>query len=324
MPSQDNSLKEIELKLSATNETLEKIVGHSFFGNTTWQQKELLNQYIDSVDHQLTKAQVALRIRQDGNQYIQTLKSKGNSVGGFSARDEFDWYLNTPQLDVSLLVSPYWPESLVEFDKSSLTTIFSTNFVRQYAEFMWQVGGEQARIEVAIDQGVVQAGDQQTEICELELELRSGSVNAMLNCALELASHYPLIPSSLSKAERGYRLINPHPYKKTLMKPLSGSSVEEQVKYYVATSQYYWECYSWQPDYASLVSWVNVLEALYTLLQKHNITVLVELLEPILLDWKQIIVADQNNLYKSVVEETTGTRLGVFLLSASHWLLNRD
>lgn len=326
MPSQDNSLREIEIKLSAKQETLEKIVNNPVFnryGNAIWQQKKLLNQYIDSKDYQLTNANVALRVRKDGEQYIQTLKSKGNSVGGFSARDEFDWYLSSPQLDRSLLVSPYWPENLHGFDKSSLITIFSTDFVRQCAQFMWNVDGEQAQIEVAIDQGIVKAPHQQTQICELELELKSGNANTMLNFAIELASRFPLIPSNLSKAERGYRLINPDVYKKTMVEiPVEGS-FDDQVKYYLAASQYYWESYNWQPELFRLVSWVEALQSLCALLKEQNIEELISLLEPMLLDWKKIIEMDSKEWHKKVFEESNCTRLGVFLLSASRWLLNR-
>lgn len=326
MPSQDNSLREIEIKLSAKEKTLEKIVNNPVFnryGNAIWQQKKLLNQYIDSADYQLTKANVALRVRKDGEQYIQTLKSKGNSVGGFSARDEFDWYLNSSQLDRSLLVSPYWPEKLHGFDKSSLMTIFSTDFVRQYAQFIWDVDGEQALIEVAVDQGTVKALHQQTGICELELELKSGNANTMLNFAIELASQFPLIPSNLSKAERGYRLINPDVYKKTMVGVPVEGSFDDQVKYYLAVSQYYWETYNWQPELSRLVSWVEALQNLCTLLKDQNIEELISLLEPMLLDWKKIIEMDSKEWHKKVFEESNCTRLGVFLLSASHWLLNR-
>lgn len=322
MSNQENSLREIEIKLSAKQETLKKILNNPVFnryGDITWQQKKLLNQYIDSEDYQLKKARVALRVRRDGEHYIQTLKAKGNSVGGFSERDEFDWYLSSPRLDRSLLVSPYWPESLYGFDKSLLKTVFSTDFTRQYAQFFWSVNEEQAQIEVAIDQGVVEANQQQTSICELELELKSGSADTMLSFAIDLATCFPLIPSNLSKAERGYRLIDPSAYKEAGIKLPIQNSFDDQIKHYLAASQYYWEDYSWSTESTSLVRWLSALQALYTLLKKQKVEWLVELLEPMLLDWTKTA---QTEWAQKVVEEASSTRLGVFLLSTSRWLLS--
>lgn len=321
----DNSLKEIEIKLSATQDTLEKVLRSDLFARHTsllWQQKELLNQYIDSADYQLSKAKVALRVRKDGNQYIQTLKSKGSSVGGFSARDEFDWYLSTPELDKSLLVSPYWPKVLEDFDKSQLTVIFATDFVRKYAQFLWKNDSEEAQIEVAIDRGCVQTADKSAAICELELELKSGSAEVMLDFAIELATHFPLFPNDLSKAERGYRLLNPNAYKKVMTIMSNDASELEQVEYYLKASQYYWESYGWQADPAKLIDWLVSLQKLQALFIKQENNHLLELLTPILLDWQGAINATADQLHDKVSQELDNTRWGVFLLSVSRWLLN--
>ncbi|WP_215201240.1 CYTH domain-containing protein, partial [Escherichia coli] len=49
------------------------------------------NQYYDTPGRELARAKVALRMRRDGEQYIQTLKSRGQSVAGLSERNEWDW-----------------------------------------------------------------------------------------------------------------------------------------------------------------------------------------------------------------------------------------
>lgn len=67
-------------------------------------------------------------------------------------------------------------------------------------------------IEAALDQGFVIAGKRKEEICELELELREGEPQALLELAAELAASLPLMPCDISKAERGYRLLEPDSY----------------------------------------------------------------------------------------------------------------
>ncbi len=325
--SNQNSLKEIEIKLYANKQTLEQIYQHpmfSQFSKPRWQQKELFNQYIDTADYALTAAKVALRVRKDGDQYIQTLKAKGHSIGGFSERDEFDWLIETPQLDISLLDNEHWPKSLSQLDKLKLVPIFSTDFTRNYALFTWQKEKDQAEIEVAIDEGLVKANQKQEPINELELELRNGSASVMLDFAIELAKLFPLIPSDTSKAERGYRLINSDNYQLGVAKQIVSNNPYENIQYYLAMSQRLLESYVWRPSRTILVSWLEYLQQLNSVLKQLNIEPLVAQLNIILEDWKLMITGNDEQLMEKTKQELNKTRWGVFSLSTSHWLLNHS
>lgn len=207
--------KETEIKLRVSPESLHKLREHPVIAARSagqWQTRELLNRYFDTADFALANAQVALRIRRDGEQLIQTLKSKGASVAGLSVRNEWDWYLKSNRLVLSHLNDNCWPESLAELDKKQLKAIFNTDFKRQFVELRWQREGVDTVVEVALDQGLVVADKQQDEICEMELELRAGEPVALFELALELATDVPLMPSDISKAERGYRLFDANSY----------------------------------------------------------------------------------------------------------------
>lgn len=323
--SVNNSLKEIEIKLYANNQTLAKIYESSLFAKYSqpqWQQKELFNHYIDTEDHALTAAKVALRIRQDGEQYIQTLKTKGHSLGGFSERDEFDWLLETPKLNLSLLDKEHWPENLKTIDKAKLTTIFATDFSRDYALFTWQKEKATATIEVAIDKGFVKAKQKQEAISELELELREGSPEVMLDFAIELAKKFPLIPSDTSKAERGYRLIGAVNYKALLTGKPPTSDSYEAVQYYLSMSQRLLENFLWRYSKTILVSWLEHLQQLYKVLTKLEVTDLATQLNAIISDWQGALQATEQQIIGKIKQETNNNRWGVFSLSTSHWLLN--
>ncbi|WVM89720.1 CYTH domain-containing protein [Halopseudomonas pachastrellae] len=80
---------------------------------------------------------MALRLRRDGDTYIQTLKSRGQSVAGLSERNEWDWYLKTDALDPALLDDSCWPASLAELDKQQLQPLFTTDFERTRALLRW-------------------------------------------------------------------------------------------------------------------------------------------------------------------------------------------
>jgi inorganic triphosphatase YgiF len=161
---------------------------------------ELENAYYDSPDLQLNKEKIALRIRKKGNRYIQTLKTKGQSVNGLSKRGEWEWELTEPELNLDYLAQcEAWPETV---NTGQLKKVFETNFTRHQVEFSWR----EAKIELAIDHGKIIADGRYECINELELELINGSENGLHLMCAELQKYITLEPSDISKAERGYRL----------------------------------------------------------------------------------------------------------------------
>lgn len=214
--------KETEIKLRASRETLLALREHPLLkkrNKSGWSRHELFNQYYDTAERDLAHARVALRLRRDGEQFIQTLKSRGQSVAGLSERNEWDWYLDKAKLDIKKLGDDCWPASLADLDKKTLKPIFTTDFVREKAEIAWGRGKTRVVIEAALDLGQVKAGKQSEEICELELELRQGEPEALLELAAELAADLPLMPCDISKAERGYRLYDADGYSLQLPAP---------------------------------------------------------------------------------------------------------
>lgn len=208
-------VKETEIKLRVSPEVLQRLRHHPILTERLageWHTSTLYNQYHDTANRDLAGARVALRVRRDGDQFIQTLKSKGQSVAGLSERNEWDWQVTAAALDLTLLDDSCWPASLAGLDKLLLLPVFTTDFQRTKGLLRWQRDGEQVEVEAALDQGQVVADGRAEPICELELELRSGPVAALLELAVALAADVPLMPCDISKAERGYRLYDPQSY----------------------------------------------------------------------------------------------------------------
>ncbi|MCL5043336.1 MAG: CYTH domain-containing protein [Gammaproteobacteria bacterium] len=207
--------KETEIKLRINADTLAALREHPLVlarQQTGWQSKPLINQYFDTPQQSLAAARVALRLRRDGEQIIQTLKTRGNSVAGLSERNEWDWYLEQMELDTQVLQGDYWPEALADCDRNSLSPLFTTDFERQHCLLSWQRNGEQVVVDMALDQGAVITAKGEEPISELELEMREGNSDALLELAAELATDLPLMPCDISKAERGYRLLDANSY----------------------------------------------------------------------------------------------------------------
>ncbi|MDE1461957.1 inorganic triphosphatase [Spartinivicinus poritis] len=201
---------ETEIKLALQDTSPEQIKQAAFFKqyqSTLVGTKPLINIYFDTSAGDLHQHKMALRIRQlaDG-QLIQTLKTRGNSVAGLSSRQEWEWPIQEKKLDITLL-NEVWPQSLAADVKEQLVPVFETNFERTTWLVEWHHDKTVATVELALDQGFVIAGSKREPINELELELKTGDKTALINLAGLLQKQFSLQPYDLSKAERGYQLL---------------------------------------------------------------------------------------------------------------------
>ena len=338
--------KETEIKLRVSPESLAALRVHPILTERCvgeWQTRELLNRYYDTADFALANGQVALRIRRDGEQLIQTLKSKGASVAGLSERNEWDWYIESDHLVLNHLDDSCWPESLRELDKEQLKAVFRTDFKRQFAELRWQRGGVETVVEVALDQGLVIAGEQQEDICEIELELREGDPAALLELALELASDVPLMPCDISKAERGYRLFDANSYsvaaepaELNVDMPLDDAltAIAWQL---LGNSQRLAEQYRFNGHWKLLEQWLQQLVSLRALLSslgqaapRVSSSTLRAQLDVLIDDWRAHILAgaEEQSVREATpqefAKELSGTRWGLFSLQMALWLQNKQ
>lgn len=338
-------LKETEIKLRVSRDTLAALREHPLLkkrNKSGWEQRELFNQYYDTPARDLARAKVALRIRRDGDAFIQTLKSRGQSVAGLSERNEFDWYLDRAELDPSKLDDSCWPAALAELDKSLLQPLFSTDFVRQRADIAWGRGKAKVVIEAALDLGKVIAGEGEEEICELELELRQGEPAALLELAAELAADLALMPCDISKAERGYRLFDAGSYSLSLPAPELNAEMSLDdgfaaiAWHLLGSSQRLAEQYRFNGHWRLLVDWLEQLVGLRALIgslgqaaPRSSSSELRQTLDALLNDWRPRLQAGQLDdaarqaAPAQFAAELQGTRWGQFSLNSSRWLLAR-
>ena len=166
----------------------------------------LLSIYYDTADHRMLKHGLIYRVRSDQDDWIATVKKMGQSEGGFHQRDEWNMFLpdGTPRPDL-LEEESIREEVMTLIGNQALAPLVYTEFQRTLAEWTDHSGN---RIEIALDQGIIEAGKCQRPIQELELELKHGSPEAMLLLASELSEQIPMKPESASKFHRGLELIH--------------------------------------------------------------------------------------------------------------------
>jgi inorganic triphosphatase YgiF len=165
------------------------------------ERKRLVNTYYDTPSNDLNGQRIALRLRQAGGRNIQTLKTQGEFVNGAHKRDEWEWEVPGPHLQLGLLADTPLADNV---NLARLAPVFETNFERQVI----MLADNNAVIEVAVDTGQIIANGQSRALCEIEFELKSGNPDSLLTWAQKLAQHCPVFLNLVSKAEQGYFLAN--------------------------------------------------------------------------------------------------------------------
>ncbi|MCR3960210.1 CYTH domain-containing protein [Aeromonas veronii] len=180
-------------------------------------QQQLGNVYFDTPTLALRQLEMGLRIRRCEAFAEQTIKCRGQVVGGLHARPEYNAPVSGDLPTLSAFPDEIWP-TLTERDhiQQQLVAQFRTDFLRRH----WLIAFEGAEIELAWDQGEIVGSQGSTTINELELELKSGATAALFALAQRLAKLGGLRLGAQSKAQRGYRLAG-------LGKPLSLQALVE-------------------------------------------------------------------------------------------------
>lgn len=222
-PSAD---REIELKLLVDRADLSVLAEHlkdlpaAFSGlESRW----LDSRYFDTADRRLAKRQVSLRVRRVGDEYIQTLKARGEGQGAHIERGEWECPVEGPEPMLERITDPEALDQLGLVLPEELELVFSSEVERRLMLVEQPVpGAPPAIIEVAFDDGQVittaggpDAGDpdsgrpaRREPVAEVELELKAGPVRGLYLLLQQLRQWAPLAISVTNKAARGYRLAD--------------------------------------------------------------------------------------------------------------------
>lgn len=205
--------QQITLKLAVAEDRHPALQRHPLLaGATVRPPQQLISVYYDTSRLALHRAGLLLRLRRQGNSWVQTLKRQDLSSGGLTVRPEWQApYLNHfdfSQVDDAGLRGWLDKERIAR----RLASVFETKFRRS----TWLVnlpGG--GKVLAKLDRGWVASNGRRETISELELQLVAGAIDDVYAVARELAQNQALPPLLLSKAERGYRLLRNAPSKPT-------------------------------------------------------------------------------------------------------------
>ena len=189
---------EVELKFALPPGAAAALEAHPLLqGATETDERQHAATYFDTARHDLRKAQIACRIRDEAGRRVQTVKA---STGDATARHEWEQPAagETPDLaDVPLSRALRKAVSI-----AALAPMFTVSVERR----IWMLSHGTSLIEAAFDRGWIVADARTVPVCEFELELKQGDPRDLFDLARALAADLPLDLDLRAKAQRGWAL----------------------------------------------------------------------------------------------------------------------
>ena len=201
-------MSELELKFRIPDAALEPL--RKALRQHGAQRTRLQARYFDTADGLLARHLIALRLRLEGRRWVQTLKAAGS---GAVHRLEDEVRVpgapsTVPALDLGLHEGSEAGAALQAALDSAPGAVLlerhATDVVRLHCLLQTEGG---SAVEVALDTGRAMAGENSVPILELELEHKGGPVQGLFDLSSAWVQHGGLWLCSITKAERGQRLI---------------------------------------------------------------------------------------------------------------------
>lgn len=191
---------EYELKFQATPQDLSAIDSAIDAAATTYRMETT---YYDTPTGKLSARHYTLRCRRENESYVCTLKTPAKT-----GRNETELPCENIEDALDPLCQLSGMEDLKELLQEGVVPVCGARFTR-IAKTL-QING--ATIELALDQGVLLGGGKELPLCEVEVELKSGTPAAVQAYARALAMQFHLTPQPKSKFKRALALAKGEGY----------------------------------------------------------------------------------------------------------------
>ena len=210
----DGHSLEVELTLGGDPAALDQGWRAAVPAGGSARKQRLRSTYFDTGDFRLRRRGFTLRIREDGERLVQTLKSDGPcGAGAVLRRNEWSRPVEAPVPSLPVAPDRAVRDAVGPLRPAELAPAFSTDVMRRTATVEVSAADRgTALVEVALDSGEIRAQGRRDRVSELELELIEGPASALYELAMTLQASAPLCIQTASKAKRGYVLAGGEGY----------------------------------------------------------------------------------------------------------------
>lgn len=187
--------REFELKYGSSPAVLAALAAQ--YGSGREIQMETV--YYDTPHRDLSQQRMTLRLRRENDETVCTLKTPLPD----GSRGEWECSATDLQSGISALLALGAPKMLETLAAPGLLAVCGAKFTRLAVD----VPTADGMAELALDQGFLHAGSKTLPLCEVELELKSGSEAALLALADSIVRAHGLTPEPRSKFSRAVSLL---------------------------------------------------------------------------------------------------------------------
>ena len=184
---------EFELKYRATPEIQQELAR-----NGQWHSISMETTYYDTPSQSLSQRHYTLRRRLENGVSVCTLKAPAGDL----ARGEWETECAAIEAAIPELCKLGCPENLPALTQEGLIPVCGARFTRLASTVAY---GE-TTLEIALDRGILFAGDKEIPLCEIEVELKAGTPAQAVAYAQALAQRFGLAPEPGSKFKRALAL----------------------------------------------------------------------------------------------------------------------
>ena len=186
--------REFELKFAATAEKQAAIAEKYGVDRVI----AMATTYYDTPDGALSARHITLRQRRENGVAVCTVKTP--LADGSRGEWELEW--DDVETMVSELCKLGAPGELLELTAGGIAPVCGARFTRRARAI--PLGNSE--VELALDEGVLIGGTRELPLCEVEVELKSGSDDDARAFAALLAQEFGLTPEKKSKFRRAQKL----------------------------------------------------------------------------------------------------------------------
>lgn len=195
-------MNEFELKFQVPLHRAAAVEAALRRGRTT--EKRLYARYFDTEDEALARHRLVLRLRQEGDAWVQTAKGPGTGYERMEHNVRAAAGEHAPDVErhAAHPVATALRGALADAAAPQLQPVFEVDVVR-LARTVESAGTE---VEIAFDRGEIRAAGRSHAVLELEFELKAGSAGAVVELASQWCREHNLWLDPLTKSGAGWRL----------------------------------------------------------------------------------------------------------------------
>lgn len=233
-------MQEVELKFLVPEYKVDALMRQTKIKSSLTTQ--LAAHYFDTSESHLASSGMALRIRQEGDVWVQTLKSNGD---GMASRGEQNNVLDNDAVAQALENNTLYPDLSLYIDvniediinpskskKKQTNNRLKCQYVTDVQRTTRLIKKDDTIIEVAYDEGRVVHGENEKltqPIHEIEFELVEGNIDFLFEITKIWCKRYNLCVSTVTKAERGSLLLADKEFSKATKADLKQLSVHKKM-----------------------------------------------------------------------------------------------